>query len=125
MGDVLLPAFHPEPIDPGRLEPPFAFPPDTPDGAFANMGMGVALVREHAGHLKDRLAELGGTLEEVRYRDFLAYPLTGGYGSRQLAPEWIIRTLLGMEKRLPQGFYRLAGLRMLIVVRKVPDPPPE
>jgi SAM-dependent methyltransferase len=110
--------FHPEPVESGKIGPPFEFSPNGPGGGFANMGMGVALFRTHKAEMRRLLAEMGLICESVVYRDVLAYPATGGYSKPQLLPTRSIRCLLSIEKRLPQAMLRSLGLRMRIVLRK-------
>jgi len=110
--------FHPEPVEPRKIVPPFAFQPNGPAGEFANMGMGVALFKTHQVEMRRLLAEMGLICEFVEYRDLLAYPATGGYSKPQLLPTGGIRCLLSIEKRLPQALLRHLGLRMRIVLRQ-------
>lgn len=117
-GRLFYRLFHPEPVEPGQIDPPFEFSPNGADGEFANMGMGVALFEAHAVEIESLLAEMGLICESVQYRDLLAYPATGGYSKPQLLPTSCIRALLSMEKRLPQALLRTLGLRMRIVLRK-------
>lgn len=118
LGRLLYGICHHEPTDPSRLNPPFAFEPDNQTGEFANMGMGISLFDIHRTYTEDRLARFGGCLQEVSFRDLLAYPLTGGYGNRQFMPAACIRFLLKIERRLPRSIYRTCGLRMVIVIEK-------
>jgi len=117
-GRLFYRLFHPEPVEPDKIHPPFVFDPNGLDGEFANMGMGVALFRDHQEELRSLLAQMGLTVESVRYRDLLAYPATGGYSKPQMLPCGCIRALLSLEKRLPQFLLRGFGLRMRIVLRK-------
>ncbi|MFP4204011.1 MAG: hypothetical protein ACLFS4_06725 [Opitutales bacterium] len=58
-------------------------------------------------------------LQELSYRDLMAYPLTGGYSKPQMCPAGLVRCLLPVEARLPQFLLRRLGLRMRIVLEKV------
>lgn len=117
-GRLFYTLFHPEPIAPARIRTPFVLPPDTEDGEFANMGMAVALFHRERGACEGKLRELGLDVLEIQYRDFLAYPLTGGYSGHQLAPVPILKCLLWTERKLPQWLLSLLGLRMLVVLQK-------
>jgi len=82
------------------------------------MGMGVGLFRDHRSIVAARLAEFGLTVKSVRYRDFLAYPLTGGYSKPQLLATSVLRVFIRIEALIPQFFFRFLGLRMVIVLEK-------
>lgn len=110
--------FHHEPIVPERILPPFAFPPDSEAGDFANMGMAVGLFRNHAEAMRQELARMGLKVVTVRYRDFLAYPLTGGFSKPAMLPAWALRGLLAVEGILPQFLLRSLALRVLVVIEK-------
>ncbi len=118
-GRLFYKAVHPEPIEPSRIQPPFVMEPDSPDGEFANMGMGVALFRQHEGETAERLRPLELRPLSVSFRDFAAYPLTGGYAGKQLAPKLLIQGLAAMEHLLPQALLRILGLRMVVALEKV------
>jgi SAM-dependent methyltransferase len=118
-GKAFYSLFHHEPIQPQRVVPPFVFEANGVDGEFANMGMGVGLFRDHRATMDARLAQWGLRCRAVEYRDAFAYPLTGGYSKPQLLPTVALRSLLKFEKLLPQYFYRLFGLRMLIILEKL------
>lgn len=111
---------HPEPCRPAEIHPDFRYS-EGPDG-FANMGMAHGLFSVHGGATRARLASLGLAVTRVQYRDVLAYPLTGGLSKPALLPAAAIRTLLGLESRLPQPVLRLLGLRMLVVLTKPAAP---
>lgn len=109
---------HHEPIEPKQVQAPFCFDANGVDGEFANMGMGVGLFRDHRSIVAARLAEFGLTVKSVRYRDFLAYPLTGGYSKPQLLATSVLRVFIRIEALIPQFFFRFLGLRMVIVLEK-------
>jgi len=112
---------HHEPIVPQLIVPPFEFDANGVDGEFANMGMAVGLFRDHRSIVAARLAEFGLTVKSVRYRDVLAYPLTGGYSKPQVLPISLLRVLARLEALIPQCLYRFIGLRMVIVLEKISD----
>lgn len=107
--------FHHEPCAPNEIVPPFAW---EGAGEFANMGMGVALFRNHAAAVSEKLASFGMRLCHVGYRDLLAYPLTGGFSHRALLPATGLRALLALERTLPKALLERLALRMVIVVEK-------
>lgn len=109
---------HHEPMEPAVLQPPFKFEADTPDGEFANMGMGVALFVQHFNVLKPLLQGMGLSVCEIMFRDVWAYPLTGGFSKPQLLPTAVIRWLLKCERALPKFLLHLCALRMIIVLEK-------
>jgi len=117
-GRQLYGIFHHEPIVPRRLQPPFDFPADDGQGNFANMGMSVALFEHHRQTTCERLEGLGLKLREHRYRDVLAYFSTGGFSRRALLPVPLLKTLLRLEKELPQRVLKICGLRSLTVLEK-------
>jgi hypothetical protein len=119
LGRAFYKVCHHEPIAPGRLAPPFEFKPDQPDGEFANMGMGTALFRIFYSDWYPIIQDLGFSVVAIRYRDCIAYPLTGGFSKPQLAPLWLINGLLRLEGCIPQAVMRLIALRMIIVLEKV------
>ncbi|MGB0419471.1 MAG: hypothetical protein ACPGF8_07760 [Opitutales bacterium] len=108
--------FHHEPIEPNLIVPPFEFPGE--GGGYANMGMGVGLFDHHRDAVSAMLAGMGLRVRSVSYRDFMAYPLTGGYSRPQLLPTACVALLLRIESCLPQKLMALLGLRMLIVIEK-------
>ena len=83
---------HPEPCVPGEIIPPFDFSADA-NGEFANMGMGVGLLSRHPDETARRLAELDLSLRSVTYRDFFAYPATGGFSGRSMLPAAVLKRL--------------------------------
>ena len=117
-GRIFYSLCHHEPIQPQLIVRPFEFDANGVDGEFANMGMGVGLFRDHRSIVAARLAELGLTVKSVRYRDFLAYPLTGGYSKPQLLATSVLRVFIRIEALIPQFFFRFLGLRMVIVLEK-------
>ncbi|MFP4541498.1 MAG: hypothetical protein ACLFR7_07695, partial [Opitutales bacterium] len=88
------------------------------DGSFANMGMAVALFVDHRAWTEARLAEVGLRLVELRFSDPWAYPLSGGYSGRQLAPTSLLRLFTRLEDRLPPVLHRLLGWRLRVVLEK-------
>jgi SAM-dependent methyltransferase len=111
-GRVFYRLAHHEPCLPAELAPPFDFSAGA--GEFANMGMGWSLFVEHRAAVEPLLAARGLRIDEVRMRDFFAYPLTGGFSKPALLPAAALRALLAMERRLPQAVMRKIGLRMLV-----------
>lgn len=122
MGRCFYKLFHCEPMELKAIRPPFEFEANWENGEFANMAMGEGLFLQHRALVESQLAESGLVIEQVEYRDLLAYPLTGGYSSPQMLPERLIRAILRMEKWLPQAWFKYLGLRMVIVLRKDADP---
>jgi SAM-dependent methyltransferase len=116
--------FHAEPVAPERIRPPYVLPPDSPSGEFANMGMAWALFGRDEGTLDATLPTLGLRLREVRYRDVLAYPGSGGFSGPRLIPAAVLRVLLRLERRLPQAWLRWVGLRMLVTLERPAAPAP-
>lgn len=108
--------FHGEPITPLAIQPPFVFDPASDTGTFANMAMAQSLFVTHRETVDSRLHQLGLRVSHLSYRDVIAYPLTGGYSSRQLVPTFAIRLLIRIESLLPQFVLRRFGLRVLIVL---------
>jgi len=109
--------FHHEPCAPELIIEPFHFKADE-SGLFANMGMGIALFHERTGLLKKKLTTLGLKIRKIAYRDFMAYPLTGGFSKPALLPSKAIAALLIIESKLPQFLLRNLGLRMTIILEK-------
>ncbi len=116
--------FHHEPCQPDAVVPPYDFAADAA-GEFANMGMGVGLLRIHRKDTEDRLAAMGLRVVRVIYRDLLAYPATGGFSQRALLPAPLLKGLLAVEQRLPQGLLARLALRMIIVLEKSAPLPAE
>ncbi|MEM9160567.1 MAG: methyltransferase domain-containing protein [Verrucomicrobiota bacterium] len=114
-------AFHHEPCNPSELKHPFVFTSDE-NGEFANMGMSEALFVHHRSEADAALNRFGLKVESQIYRDLAAYPLTGGLSQSQLAPTKLIKALLSIESVLPQSFLRLFALRVIIVIKKHPNP---
>lgn len=108
---------HPEPCLPAQINPPFDFPTDA-NGEFANMGMGVGLLNRHQDETARRLRELGLSVRKVTYRDFFAYPATGGGSGRSMLPAGVLKAILAVEKIMPQVLMQYLALRMIIVIEK-------
>jgi hypothetical protein len=82
------------------------------------MGMGVGLFLKHREAVDARLAKWGLSCTEIRFRDVFAYPMTGGYSKPQMLPTRGLKWLSKLENCLPPVFFRLFGLRMVIVLEK-------
>lgn len=108
---------HVEPCRPDLIEPPFNFAADA-DGSFANMGMAHALFDRHRPAVVATLRGLGLKLVSVTHRDLLAYPATGGFSRPALLPAAVLRTLLALERRLPQALLRRVALREMVVLER-------
>ncbi|MDQ8194318.1 hypothetical protein QEH59_07770 [Coraliomargarita sp. SDUM461004] len=111
-------AFHVEPIAPKGIIAPYEFPADDDDGNFANMAMALELFKEQASTTESKFVELGMTIQNISYRDCLAYPLSGGYSGPQFLPGSILSSLMKIESWIPQFLLQYIGLRMLIVLEK-------
>ena len=110
--------FHPEPVD--MAEDPLADGELDPgrDPYDANQGIPTLLF----GDAKRR------TAFERRYPDFtvqicdhlalLAYPLSGGFRSWSLVPEWLVSPLTALETGLLPLIGRLMAFRMLVVLAR-------
>ncbi len=109
--------FHHEPCRPEEIGPPFDF--SGGKGEFANMGMAWALFVEHRAEVEHRLFAFGLRLDEVRMRDGIAYPLTGGFSKPALLPACALRVLLAGERALPAMVRRKIGLRMVSVLTRL------
>ena len=118
-GRVFYSLCHHEPIQPQLIVPSFEFEANGPDGEFANMGMGLGVFMRTRELAEALLAEWGLRCKEVSFQDVFAYPLTGGYSKPQLLPTIALQGLLKLEQYLPQWFYRLFGLRMVVVLEKI------
>lgn len=119
-GRLFYRLFHPEPCVPALVRPPFTFAADE-TGAFANMGMAQSLFVIHEAETARRLAALRLRVIQIRLRDLLAYPSTGGFSRPALLPAPVLRGLLAAERALPQGLLRLLALRVMVVLEKTPD----
>ncbi|MBN2068285.1 MAG: methyltransferase domain-containing protein [Opitutales bacterium] len=117
-GRLFYGLFHEEPIIPEKLQAPYEFPADNEKGLFANMGMGVALFKRDKFQVEKQLNKMGLKLISLSWRDFLAYPLTGGYSGPTLAPGCLIRGMMNIESWLPQCMLKMLALRMVIVLEK-------
>ena len=117
-GRIFYTLFHHEPIQPQLVMPSFAFEANGADGEFANMGMGVGLFIRNRVKAQAQLAVWGLSCIEVSFQDAFAYPMTGGYSKPQLLPTRGLKWLARFEKYLPKVFFRLFGLRMVIVLEK-------
>ncbi|MDB4384940.1 class I SAM-dependent methyltransferase [Opitutaceae bacterium] len=116
-GRIFYRWFHHEPCIPVEIIPPFEFPADD-NGEFANMGMGEGLLTRERREFEARLAPLGLKVVAVDYRDFLAYPATGGFSNRAILPAGCLKVLMAMEQIVPQFLIRFFALRMVIVVER-------
>lgn len=117
-GTLFYRLFHHEPIAPKKIKKPYVFKPNGERGEFANMGMSVGLFERNYGDIVDRIERFGLRVLQIRYRDFFAYPLTGGYSKPQLVPVFIISRFLDLDRCLPQWILRFLALRMTIVLEK-------
>lgn len=112
--------FHHEPIRPKEILPPFEFEANGANGSFANMGMAEGLFGRYRSEIDQRLREIGLRCRKLTFRDTFSYPLTGGYSRPQIAPTSLLRKLVQLERLLPQWFFRSFGLRVVIVIEKLP-----
>ena len=119
LGRIFYKCFHHEPIVVSEVRQPFVFEANGADGEFANMGMGFGLFERNRGAIDSVLRDQGLFVRTIRYRDVLAYPLSGGYSKPQMLPSLFLRMLLRAESCLPQSILRWTGLRMIIVVERV------
>ena len=118
-GKLFYRLFHPEPVSPREITPPFVFEPAPASGEFANMGMAISMFVKYRSEVDLLLEGLGLKLTEIVFRDVLAYPFTGGYSSLQMLPASWIKFLLGFEKKIPLLLMRWLALRMLVVIEKL------
>lgn len=116
-GRLFYRLFHVEPCRPDLCGLDMDFGPDS-GGEFANMGMAWAMFVRDRPLTERRLLALGLQLRRVKFRDFLAYPLTGGFSKPALLPAPLLRLFLRLEHSLPQGLLKLIGLRVMIVLEK-------
>lgn len=63
---------------------------------------------------------MGLKVVAVDYRDFLAYPATGGFSNRAILPASCLNVIMAIERLVPQFLMRIFGLRMVIVVERDP-----
>ena len=118
LGRLFYRCCHREPCRHEELDTPWRFEADRTTNEFANMGMAWALFVRERPAVERQLASLGLRVVEVAFRDGAAYPVTGGFSMRQLLPTAVIRGLLTLERRIPQWLWRIAALRMVIVLEK-------
>ena len=118
-GRIFYRLFHHEPCIPAEIMPPFDFPADD-SGEFANMGMGQGLLTRERREFEARLAAMGLKVVAVDYRDFLAYPATGGFSNRAILPAGCLKILMTIEQIVPQVLMRIFALRMVIVLERLP-----
>ncbi len=112
--------FHPEPVN-MAADPLADGPIDSSRAPFdANQGIPTLLFGRHS----ERLAQLfpGLKLVHVEHLSLLAYPLSGGFRSWCLVPEFMVGPLLKMENLLAPAIGRLAAFRLLAVMER-PDGP--
>ncbi len=118
-GRAFYKAFHEEPCRPNKIRAPYEFEIEQQDTSlFANMGMAWALFERDTEQVATYLDSLGLSIRSVIYRDFLAYPATGGLSKPSLLPTSFFGPILAMEKRIPQCIMKRIALRMLIVIEK-------
>lgn len=113
--------FHPEPMN-MAADPLADGPIDSNRTPFdANQGIPTLLFGRHRG----RLAQLfpGLKLVHVERLSLLAYPLSGGFRSWCLVPEFMVGPLLKMENLFAPAIGWLAAFRLLAVIER-PDGPP-
>lgn len=108
---------HPEPCRPELVGGDYEFPA-APDGSFANMGMGFAMFSSRKGEVASRLREIGLEIKEVKFRDLVAYPSSGGFSKPAILPAPMLRAVLAAERLMPQALMRLLALRMIIVLER-------
>jgi len=105
---------HPEPVD-LRADPLEAGEPDPRRDPFeSNQAVPTLL----AGRDRRRLAEVGFELVHADWFGPLAYPLSGGFRPWSLLPQRWSGPLVRLERRLPARLGRLAGFRLLLVLRE-------
>jgi SAM-dependent methyltransferase len=94
-------------------------PEPDPKHLFANMGIAELLFWR--GREKTLAAIPTLRLIEARKFGFVLYPLTGGFSYRRLVPSVGFSTMLRVEDALLRPFANwLTGMRMLVVLEKVP-----
>ncbi len=119
VGTLFYRLCHHEPMRPSKLAPPFVIGEKKDENEeFANMGMAIALFRNHRQWTEDTLAEMGLTVVSLQYRDFFAYPLTGGLSRPQLVSAGTLKRLLKLECLLPQIVLKFFSLRVIVVLQK-------
>lgn len=115
MGRLFYRAFHHEPCEPGKIEPPFEF---AGEGEFANMGMAMGLFVRHRVEIERKLQTFGMRVAGVHYRDVVAYSASGGFSRPALLPAAMIAALFKAERCIPQALLRHMALRMIVVCEK-------
>jgi len=91
--------------------------PANPGFMYANMGTAHRLFASHRNDTFSLVPNL--SIPFLKWSDFLAYPLTGGFSYRTYAPGWMIHWVQRLEsKLLLSSLSRQVGLRMLIVLEK-------
>jgi hypothetical protein len=85
------------------------------------MGIAHALFGRERAKILENLKTQGLHPICIRYRDFLAYPATGGFSHSALLPAPVLHGLLAMERLMPQAILRFFALRMIVVLEKT-DP---
>jgi hypothetical protein len=56
---------------------------------------------------------------DVKYLDFLGYPLSGGFNYRSLIPIFLFRLIQKVERIIPSYIMRLLGFKIMIVIERV------
>lgn len=118
-GRLLYGLCHHEPVMLNRVKPPFRFDRADDEEEFSNMAMAQGIFRVHREETDAELSRLGLAVEHLSYRDVAAYFFTGGFSRPALLPRHLIKTMLKLERMIPQLVLRSIGLRILIVLEKV------
>jgi len=107
---------HPEPVRMNAT--PFAegLPNPKRDPYDSNQGIPTLLATRDRLQFERTFPDL--EFVEVSWFSFLVYPLSGGFKSWTLMPEFLGRRLLALEKRIEPALGRLFGFRTLIVLQK-------
>lgn len=112
-------AFHHEPLDPAQdfLAEDGTPAPPNPDGTYSNMATATALFVRRPDATLARLPGLA--LAGLRQTDFLAYPLTGGFGYRNFLPAALVGPLRALEGACVRGpLARLLAMRLWVVLER-------
>lgn len=95
--------------------------PENKGFTYANMGTAHVLFVKQRAAVAECLPEL--EIKSIEWSDFVVYPLTGGFSYLSLAPGRLLEPLHRWEEAfLPRTIRTLIGLRMLVVLERLPQP---
>jgi SAM-dependent methyltransferase len=111
--------FHDEPVD--MKADPFAdvrINPDR-DPFDANQAIPTLLFATPAARRRVEETIPSLRVRSVNWMSLFAYPLSGGFQSWSLLPAALVRSMLALEKKMPEAVRRRIAFRIMVVLERI------